>query len=234
MIAGAVIHNPTVTHYFKFIETTVGIDKLLRTLQYFSRFCAWYLHRRNGTVASVAPFEAIKKQFGLARKLIGTGRNVKHFVAAATFMDTKEVNPVLKYLAVGRHLSYGLYLTLDVFTYLDAAQIKPNPAAKKLCEEAYKAWITALAFSAVSGVYSLYRLGERETMISKEDGEGALQYKTVQKERAAINLQLLSDLCDLTIASSALGWANLDDGIIGLTGIVSSLIGVYRQWKKTA
>ncbi len=54
------------------------------------------------------------------------------------------------------------------------------------------------------------------------------------RERAAINLQLLSDLCDLTVPTSALGWTNLDDGIVGLAGTVSSLIGVYGAWKKTA
>ncbi len=53
-------------------------------------------------------------------------------------------------------------------------------------------------------------------------------------ERRASQLQLLSDLCDLTIPSSALGWVNFDDGFVGLAGTLSSLIGVYTQWKKTA
>ena len=54
------------------------------------------------------------------------------------------------------------------------------------------------------------------------------------RERNAANSQLLSDLCDLTIPSSALGYVNLDDGIVGLAGTVSSLIGVWATWKKTA
>ena len=54
------------------------------------------------------------------------------------------------------------------------------------------------------------------------------------RERAATNLQLISDVCDLTIPISALGYANLDDGIVGLAGTVSSLIGVWSTWKKTA
>lgn len=53
-------------------------------------------------------------------------------------------------------------------------------------------------------------------------------------ERSSSQLQLLSDLCDLTVPSSALGWVNLDDGIVGLAGTVSSVIGLYTQWKKTA
>lgn len=56
----------------------------------------------------------------------------------------------------------------------------------------------------------------------------------IVRERAAINLQLLSDLCDLAAPTSAIGLTNFDDGFVGLAGTVSSLIGVYSQWKKTA
>lgn len=54
------------------------------------------------------------------------------------------------------------------------------------------------------------------------------------RERAASRLQLTSDLCDLTVPLSALSWVHFDDGIVGLAGTLSSLIGVYLQWKKTA
>jgi hypothetical protein len=47
-------------------------------------------------------------------------------------------------------------------------------------------------------------------------------------------LQLLTDLCDLTVPLSALAWVNFDDGVVGLAGTLSSLVGVYLQWKKTA
>lgn len=53
-------------------------------------------------------------------------------------------------------------------------------------------------------------------------------------ERAAINLQLLCDCCDLVMPTSSLGWTGLDDGIIGIAGTTSSLIGLYGAWKKTA
>ena len=90
--------------------------------------------------------------------------------------------------------------------------------------------------------------------MDKKDGEGVVESKKIMKwvsrvapslelksganhcsrERNTTNLQLISDLCDLTIPSSALGYANLDDGLVGLAGTVSSLIGVWSTWKKTA
>ena len=54
------------------------------------------------------------------------------------------------------------------------------------------------------------------------------------RERNSTNVQLISDLCDLTVPGAALGYANLDDGIVGLAGTVSSLIGIWGAWKKTA
>lgn len=181
MVTDALIYHPTIAHYLKYVSTTVGRDKILRTIQYFSRFYAWYLFRTNALPSTIAPFEAIKKQFGLARKLMRVGKNVEHFKAAAVAYDAKSHDQFLKYCAVGRQLGYGGYLTLDMATYLDAAGIKPSPAAKRLSREASKAWFVGLVFSTLSGVYSLYRLRERETKLNKEIGEGVVESKRLQK-----------------------------------------------------
>ena len=68
MVADTLVYHPSVAHYLKFVATTAGRDKLLRTLQYFSRFYAWYLFRTNATPGEIAPWETVKKQFGLVRK----------------------------------------------------------------------------------------------------------------------------------------------------------------------
>lgn len=54
------------------------------------------------------------------------------------------------------------------------------------------------------------------------------------REKAATQLQLLSDVCDITVPSSAIGMVDLDDGVVGLAGTVSSLIGLSAAWAKTA
>ncbi|KAI1454411.1 peroxisomal biogenesis factor 11 [Annulohypoxylon moriforme] len=236
MVADAVVYHPTVAHYLKFVATTVGRDKLLRTLQYFSRFYAWYLYRTNGTKAEVAPYEAIKKQFGLARKLLRVGKNVEHFKAAASAADNKAAVPdaVLRYAAVGRQLGYAGYLTFDAATVLDSLGVRRWEGAKRAQREAYRFWAMGLACSVVAQVYTLYRLREREAKVDKKEGEGVVESKRIVMERAASQLQLLSDLCDLTVPTAALGWVGFDDGFVGLAGTVSSLIGVYSQWKKTA
>lgn len=112
-----------------------------------------------------------------------------------------------------------------------------------------------LLFSTVSGAYSLYTIRRECAGLDKKEGEGAVAAKIIEKyiipsilegssqeslatnqllrERATINLQLISDLCDLTIPIAALGIIGFDDGFVGLAGTASSLIGVYSQWKNT-
>ncbi|KAK4696965.1 hypothetical protein P7C71_g1024, partial [Lecanoromycetidae sp. Uapishka_2] len=234
MVADALIYHPTVAHYLRFVATTVGRDKLLRTLQYFSRFYAWYLFRTNNPARLIAPYEAIKKHFGLTRKCLRIGKNVEHFKAAAVAVDSKNMDAVLKYCAVGRQLGYAGYLTLDTITYFDAAGIRPMAGAKRLQQEAYKAWFAGLSFNIVAGLYTLWQIRQKEQSIDKNDGESVVDSKKLLKERTATNMQLISDVCDLTVPSAALGYANLDDGVVGLAGTVSSLIGVWATWKKTA
>lgn len=44
----------------------------------------------------------------------------------------------------------------------------------------------------------------------------------------------MATLCDLTIPIAKLEFANINDGVVGLTGTISSLIGIWFQWRKTA
>lgn len=172
--------------------------------------------------------------------------------------DSKSLDPVLKYLAVGRQLGYAVYLSLDALTYLDQTGIYKFKNGAKLQREAYRAWFTGLACNIAAGLYTLYNLQllAKKQQESGGDAEKAVEGKKVQRyvhvyrvrvlskcgtdvfglcrEQAATKLQLLSDVCDFTVPSSALGFVNLDDGIVGLAGTVSSLIGLSAAWLKTA
>ena len=181
MVADSLIYHPSVAHYLKFVATTVGRDKLLRTLQYFSRFYAWYLYRTNGLPSEIAPFEAMKKQFGLTRKILRFGKNVEHFKAAAIAADAKGLDPVIKYCAVGRQLGYAGYLSFDALTVADAAGIRKSEGAKRLQREAYKCWMAGLVFSIASGGYSLWNLKQQAARIDKKEGEGVVAAKRIQK-----------------------------------------------------
>jgi peroxin-11B len=126
---------------------------------------------------------------------------------------------------------------------LDATSIHKFSSSQTLLREAYRAWFTGLTFSLISSLYSLYNLRLRSlklsqtlsaTVVEKSEPEGVVEKKKVAKELNAVKIQLVSDMCDITIPLSALKWVDLDDGFVGLAGTVSSLLGVWGQWKKTA
>ena len=179
---------------------------------------------------------------------------MEHFKTASELYDasgkvyTSGGDQLLQYLAIIRQLGYGFYLGFDMLTVLDAAGIKKSAAAKRLQAQAYRAWLVGLLASTLSGVYSNYVLAQRAKAIDWKDGEGKVEAKkiaryssgysvryalTIDRQRNASNIQLISDICDLSVPSSALGYANLDDGIVGLAGTVSSVLGVYAIWQKT-
>jgi len=235
MVADALVYHPAVAHYNRFVATTVGRDKVLRTVQYFSRFLAWYTYRTNHPASTVALYDGIKKNFGSVRKAMRLGKFVEHFKAAAVASDSKSLDPVLKYLAVGRQLGYGFYLTFDAMTYIDNVGIRKFEGAARLQKEAYRAWLAGLLCNVAAGLYTLYNLqvaAKKKT--DSADAEKAVEVKKIAKDRRATQLQLISDLCDCTVPSSGLGYVDLDDGIVGLAGTVSSLIGLAAAWAKTA
>lgn len=197
---------------------------------------------------------------------------MEHIKAASIAFDNKvPTDPVLKNLTVGRQLGYAGYLSLDSITLVDALGFKKLDSAKKLQEYAYRAWMSGLVCSVVAGVYTLYRLQERQKTVDRKEGEGVVEAKKIERydfllfffwisvfkscpclailpfqrlfvahanlryrERIAARIQLVSDLCDLTVPLSALGYVKLDDGLVGIAGTISSLIGVWSAWKKTA
>ncbi|KAK5135787.1 hypothetical protein LTR08_004613 [Meristemomyces frigidus] len=235
MVADALIYHPAVAHYNRFVATTLGRDKALRTIQYFSRFLAWYTYRTNQPASTVAIFDATKKNFGSVRKAMRLGKFVEHFKAAAVAADSKTLDPILKFLTVGRQLGYAMYMTFDAVAYFDTAGIKKFEGAARMQKEAYRAWLAGLLCNIAAGCYVMYQLQMQEqSKKNSSDGEKAVALKTIKKDRRATQIQLFSDICDSAVPSSALGYVSLDDGIVGLAGTVSSLIGLSAAWAKTA
>ncbi|KAM4063117.1 peroxisomal biogenesis factor 11 (PEX11) domain-containing protein [Hirsutella rhossiliensis] len=234
MVADTLVYHPSVAQYLRYVATTVGRDKLLRAIQYFARFYAWYLLRTNGTPAQMAPWNVLKRQLGLTRKILRVGKPVEHLKAAAVAADAKSTPALLRYASVGRQLGYAGYLTFDALALPDAMGVRKWHRAADAQRHAYRFWAVGIIFSVAAQLYTLRQLKRREAAIDRKDGEGVVESKRIKMERSVSRLQLLCDLCDLAVPTSALGWAGFDDGFVGLAGTLSSVIGMYTQWKKSA
>jgi len=83
-------------------------------------------------------------------------------------------------------------------------------------------------------LYKLRAESLRVAEVQSTDAEKAVEGKRMLRDRSQAQVQLVSDLCDFTIPAAALGMLELDDGIVGLAGTLSSILGLSTQWTKTA
>lgn len=116
------------------------------------------------------------------RKALRLGKFIEHFKAAALAQDSKSMDPVLKYLAVGRQLGYAGYMLMDNLTYIDFAGIRKFEGAKRLQKEAYRAWVAGLVCNVAAGIYTLYNMRlEAKKQNESADAEKTVQLKTLEK-----------------------------------------------------
>lgn len=163
----------------------MGRDKVLRTIQYFARFYAWYLYRTNNPTSAIQPWTTIKTQFGLTRKILRVGKFVEHIRLGSELYDAaiKSGNgdKVTQYLQVLRQIGYAGYLLFDTLTVLDAMGVKKDPRAKSLQATAYRFWFSGLTASALAGIYSKYKLSQRAKAVNEKDAEAKVESVSIAR-----------------------------------------------------
>jgi peroxin-11B len=161
----------------------VGRDKVLRTIQYFSRFYAWYLYRTNNPASAIQPWATAKSQLGLTRKIMRVGKFVEHFRAAAEIFDKKDEggDQVVKYLQVARQLGYAGYLSWDAVTVLDAAGIRSSVGAKDWQRQAYRFWGLGLLASIGAGGWVGWGLWVRGRGVDEKSPDGKVEGRVIER-----------------------------------------------------
>ncbi|KAG0359573.1 peroxisomal biogenesis factor 11 [Gamsiella multidivaricata] len=224
--------------WLKFTATTVGRDKLYRAVQYFSRFLAWYLMRQGYSKETVVRFNNLKKSLALSRKLMRIGKPIEHVESAVLASNIKD--EFLRFCSVGKQLSYAGYLTYDALIFLDGAGAYRFQNIKRYNELASKFWLSGILFSFVIGLYRTRQIQiRRETAMrglrhqgENEKSTARTELQGLAREQHGVNKQLLQDGLDALIPSSSLNYVDLDDGVVGLIGTVTSIMGAQTQWAK--
>ena len=147
------------------------------------------MYRKNGTPGEIAPYNALKSQFGLIRKALRLGKSVEHFKAAAQAYDTTPytpakaggLDPFLRYCAVGRQLGYAGYLAFDNVHFLHVAGIKRLEAGKWWQEFAWRFWGVGLWFNVCAGLYQLRQVRVRQDRLDLKEGENVVEMKRLEK-----------------------------------------------------
>ncbi|KAG0363641.1 Peroxisomal membrane protein PMP27, partial [Mortierella sp. AD032] len=166
------------------------------------------------------------------------GKPVEHLEAAAIATGVKD--EFLRFCAVGKQLAYAGYLSYDALIFLDGAGAYKFTNIKRYTELANKFWLAGIVFSFVSSLYKTRQIQIRRHSALrglKHRGESEKSYSRTElslldREQHALNKALLLDGLDLLIPSSGLGYVDLDDGVVGLIGTATSLMGAESHWAK--
>ena len=127
---------------------------------------------------------------------------------------------------------------------MHAAGIKSFAQINRIQKVAFQFWLAGLLCNIAAGTYTLTTLHmnaskssttEKTAEEKKRDAKSTpLLFVADSRETYAIKYQLTQDVFDALIPAGSLGYLSfMDEGLIGLAGVVSSLMGGYTQWIKT-
>jgi peroxin-11B len=232
-VAAHAVFHPVVSQSLKLGSTTLGRDKLYRAVQYFSRFLAWY-YLSKGEKLSAAKWSSLKSHLATARKLLRLGKPVEHLQAALRASTAS--GPALEQITTaGRQLAYFIYLTYDAFVWANAVKfISLSPeTAQKVSRRSNRFWLAGISLSIANSVIKTARI--RKEIQAAKNPSNLDEKLTTSKQalRAAGNAtrhQLIMDLLDIWSPATALGLVNLNDGVVGIFGTITSLMALRKQW----
>ncbi|KAG7450385.1 peroxisomal biogenesis factor 11 [Guyanagaster necrorhizus] len=238
-VASQIIFHPAVSQSLKFGTTTLGRDKTYRAIQYFARFYTWYLLFRGEKDAAV-PWNALKAHLGTARKLLRLGKPMEHLQAALRAVLSSSSAPE-QITTIARQIAYFGYLSLDALVWANSikfVQFK-SETAQKIQRLSNRFWFTGIVFGLLNGIIKMLRIHkELLALKSKSIGDKNLgteaDYSTkaaaLKASRAATLHQLTLDSLDVWIPATGLGLTNLNDGVLGIFGLITSLMAARKQW----
>lgn len=97
--------------------------------------------------------------------------------------------------------------------------------------------MTGLSFSLVSGSYKTYVLrqrlaaAKRPRATAEKEAERKIELQQIQTEQAGVYFQMTQDSLDWLIPATGAEILNLDEGVLGLAGLATSLLGARTQWR---
>ncbi|ORY34047.1 peroxisomal biogenesis factor 11 [Naematelia encephala] len=254
-LAANLILHPKLSQTLAVLATTIGRDKIYRLIQYLARLIAWSYLRR-GAVEAADRWDGLKNGLANGRRIMRIFRPAE-FMQAAVRLSARPITSLsgpgqLAHVAqIGRQLGYAGFLTTDTLVWLGSIRFLRYDKQKisRVQNISMRFWLAGLFLSLVSSSASLVKLRAdsrrfalslemarreektpedrvREEEDRREKGRGLLA------QRQQLLSQLIMDSLDIWIPATNLGYAHLNDGVLGLIGATTSYMGLQTQWIK--
>ncbi|EPS44750.1 hypothetical protein H072_1247 [Dactylellina haptotyla CBS 200.50] len=168
VVSAEILHSKSMTRVFRLLQSANGLDKIIRTIQYTSRFLSHIMLLNDlHTTATSAAAKGIRRQFGLTRRLLRCFNNLPQInVTMKLLLERKQRmgNDVVGYiLDLVEGIGYTGFGIADSLGYLPDAGIIGIPYKDIVDKTAFQFWLYALVASILGGLIKVYRYRQRLT-----------------------------------------------------------------------
>lgn len=227
----------------KLNEQTAGRDKIIRLLQYGSRACWYYTQNINSTRHSSDVLRSLEYTFSSFRKLLRLGRCLDTLYSALSTMKYPDL--FVRVTVTFSKIANALFLLADHIIWIGRVGIS-RVDIDKWNKVANKYWLISIMLNLTRDVYEIVKIFEQKKKFASSRKVSVVpKYTSANQYQALLHLKDHKDVvmdtikngCDLFIPLTALGYTKMTPGVIGLCGLISSVIGictlVYPLYKLT-
>jgi len=175
--------------------------------------------------------KTLDKQTSTSRKLFRLGKSLDMIVGAVRAQDIHHDN-ILRVLITCRRLTYTIYYVIDHITW--AARLglyKSTP--KEWSKFQAKFWVIALVFGLLRNLYDILNLIFVPKTKQDEGEESFPKGSTVATRlmsRPQVLLDTVKNSADFLLPFNVMGVIELNAGVAGLLGLISSIAGAAPVW----
>jgi len=236
----------------KYNNQTQGRDKVFRLFQYGSRFLWWFAEKCRYDKDTISKLKNLEYSLSTARKLLRLGRSLDTIYGALKLIHLPDL--ILRILLTMAKINQGLYLLMDHvvwFGRVGLADINKDRWGTR----ANKFWLFSILLHFIRDIYELWYLISLEMRVrshcgvspnispsgnycdaSTRSSMGSSLHEDIFSTFGPVSrwalthkdvvLDTLKNGCDLVIPMTGLGYINVAPGVVGLCGVISSVIGM--------
>ncbi|VEU23565.1 DEKNAAC104588 [Brettanomyces naardenensis] len=238
-----VVYYPPLTKLLAFLDTTAGREKLLRTVQYLVRFLAYNL--KDDPVQYLF-YKNLQQIFGLSRKPLRFLKFLQNWKSLLIDLNDQLKDSQLRTFEGIKQFGFGVYFVLDAIQWFKLLGFFKGRKQSKLVAKAdvygYRFWLLALTGALLHNLRQLQISSSRrkelqkQSLVSSETGH-PIDYPTLMQQEdikiSTTSRDLIKNALDSVIALNGCHIITASEGVVGASGLVTSLMGLRDLWRNT-
>ncbi|KAJ7311081.1 hypothetical protein JRQ81_006679 [Phrynocephalus forsythii] len=231
--------------FVRFTNQTQGRERLFRATQYSCMLLHYLLENKPRREELRLRLKRLEANMSAGRKLFRLGNTVHAMVAAKQATQLPDLVP--RFCLVASNLNRALYFICDTLLWVTSIGFLSDVDQKKWRHWATKCYYYSLVMNLAEDAYELCWCLEQRVRMEKPGEDlppssqrtrawGGLQpllsffYLTL-RDHPALLLDVVKNLCDLSSPLNEMGLYKTNPGIVGLCGLISSIIGIVTVTK---